>query len=124
MRNKMIKRADLKTVETRPPDQVPIAEAVQTLDGAKGNRLVVLDANDLPKRPTSPGQESDCKPASAIVSSATPSPPLMDVGPTRMVKDLLRAAAALVVPYRGDLVSAHGSSSRHVQERRAGQGLG
>jgi hypothetical protein len=49
VQDKMIKRAGMKAVETRPFDQIRIGEAIQNLEAAKVNRLVVLDADDRPR---------------------------------------------------------------------------
>jgi hypothetical protein len=49
VRDKMIKRADFKGVETRPLNVIKVSEARQTLEAAGVNRLMVLDANDIPK---------------------------------------------------------------------------
>jgi hypothetical protein len=49
VRDKMIRRTDFKSVDNRPLDQIPVTDARQKLETAKVNRLIVLDANDLPK---------------------------------------------------------------------------
>jgi hypothetical protein len=49
VRDAMIRRADLKGVETRPFDQVKIADALKKLDDEKINRLLVFaDGSDQP----------------------------------------------------------------------------
>jgi hypothetical protein len=49
VRDKMIRRADMKAVETRPLGQILLVEVKQRLENAGVNRLIVLDANDYPK---------------------------------------------------------------------------